>query len=349
MSLEPFTALAGFVTVLEAVLGCVLLVAVGRALAARRVAADGGPRVGDDRVALLAAPATVLVVLSVIAWPLLYLLLQSQVPRWAEVMCIEGVLRVGTGSEGAAGLLPALVRGLQFTKPAVLFAAGAWLVLHRLDRATRTAPLASRVLGALAVLGFLAVVDAALEAMWLAIPKREQALAAGCCVFRTPVASHGVVARLLTGLTEAGRATALTVATFTIAGILVAGTFVIGRRLARDGGVPLWATLSLAPLAILWVPLSLEYASHVVAPALVALPDHHCVYCLLAEVPWSGVAIGLAMLGTFALGWAATVLVWGRHAETRTPVRPLARRLVWMSLIGYLGAGLLAAFARVAG
>jgi hypothetical protein len=346
MSLEPFTALAGLVTLLEAVLGAVLVVDVARAWVARR---GGAPPVGADPVTLLAAPASVLVVLSVIAWPLLYLLLQSQVPRWAGVMCIEGVLRVGTGSEGAAGWLPGLARGLQFTKPAVLFAAGAWLVLHRLDRGTRTAPLARRVLGALAVLGMLALADAALEATWLAIPKREQALATGCCTFHTPTTSLGVVARMTAGLTEAERDAALVVATFTVAGILIAGTLVLRQLLAGGRALPVWLALALVPVAVLWVPLSLDFASHVAAPRLVALPDHHCVYCLLAEVPLGGAAIGLSMLGTFGVGWTATLLVWGRHDETLGTLRPLARGSLMAALVGFAGVALLAALARAVG
>ena len=55
--------------------------------------------------------------LGLASWPLLYLLLQSYVPEWPDVMCIYGVTRVGAGSVGASRFLPGLVTALQVLKP----------------------------------------------------------------------------------------------------------------------------------------------------------------------------------------------------------------------------------------
>src|SRR5215470_11080001 len=71
----------------------------------------------DARLHLLFQMATVLFALNIVSWPILYLVLQSYVPEWPEVMCIYGVTRIGTGSMGTARYLPLLLQFLQATKP----------------------------------------------------------------------------------------------------------------------------------------------------------------------------------------------------------------------------------------
>src|SRR5262249_763476 len=108
-------------------------------------------------------------------------LLQSYVPEWPGVMCIYGVTQVGTGSLGPSRFLPGLVKLLQMTKPALVFGSGAWFVLYWVNWRTATAPLQSRILLALVVLGLLAACDATAETAYLVIPKKEEFLSAGCC------------------------------------------------------------------------------------------------------------------------------------------------------------------------
>src|SRR3954447_3858665 len=125
--------------------------------------------------------AGLLLAVNVLSWPVLYLLLQSYVPEWPGVMCIYGVTRVGAGSLGPSRFLPALVTTLQAMKPALIFLSGAWFVLHLVNRRTRTAPLTGRVLLLVVLLGLVAAGDAGVELAYLAIPKKEVFLSAGCC------------------------------------------------------------------------------------------------------------------------------------------------------------------------
>src|SRR5205085_9843824 len=107
--------------------------------------------------------------------------LQSYVPEWPGIMCIYGVTQIGSGSTGISRFLPGLVRLVQALKPAVIFAGGSWFVLYLLNRRTQSVPLAGRALLLLVVVGILAAGEAAAETAYLLIPKKEQALAAGCC------------------------------------------------------------------------------------------------------------------------------------------------------------------------
>src|SRR5262245_41954295 len=160
MILNAYSVLALFVGAVEGVLGLLVAAAAARALARRRRDRAAGEASQEPAAALLLLAAAALLAVSLASWPLLYLLLGSYVPVWRDVMCIQGVARIGSGSVGPAGWLPLLVQALQVTKPLLVFVTGAWLVLHLLDRRTRTAPLWGRVLGVIAAGGLLAAVDA---------------------------------------------------------------------------------------------------------------------------------------------------------------------------------------------
>jgi hypothetical protein len=182
MILNSYAVLDAFLSLLRFGLGAlVLLLAVLALRSWMRKAPGLEASEVESRCHLLFLAAGVLLVLNVVAWPLLYLLLQSYVPEWPGVMCVYGVTRIGAGSIGPSRFLPALVTALQMLKPALVFLSGAWLALHLLNRNTRTAPLTGRVLMLLVLVGFLAVADAAIEAAYLAIPKKEVFLSTGCC------------------------------------------------------------------------------------------------------------------------------------------------------------------------
>jgi hypothetical protein len=139
--------------------------------------------------------------LNVVSWPILYLLLQSYVAEWPDVMCIYGVTRIGAGSIGVSRFLPPLVDAPQATKPALVFLSGAWFVLYLLNRRARTVPLTGRVLLVLLAAGLLAAADAAAEVAYLTIPKKEEFLSAGCCteVFDGPSRASRFLPGILVG------------------------------------------------------------------------------------------------------------------------------------------------------
>src|SRR5262249_17894985 len=87
----------------------------------------------------------------------------------------------GAGSEGISRFLPGLLKTLEVTKPALVFASGAWFVLYLANRRTQTGPLLGRILMVLVAVGVLAELDSVVEAAYLAIPKKEEWLSTGCC------------------------------------------------------------------------------------------------------------------------------------------------------------------------
>jgi len=210
-----------------------------------------------------------LLALDVLAWPLFYLLLQSYVSEWPGVMCVYGVTRIGSGSMGPARFLPALLATLQAVKPLVVFTGGAWLVLHLLNRQTRTGPLTGRVVAVILASALLALADAAAEAAYLAIPKKEDHLSGGCCLSLLDTAS-GPSRFLPAGLLGGDARPWLHAAYFAVNAGLIVG--LAGAARASRRGTPVgW----LAPIccgAMLCIGVNALYLSEVAAPRLLRMP-----------------------------------------------------------------------------
>jgi hypothetical protein len=287
----------------------------------------------EDRSYLVFLLALALLVLNLVSWPLLYLLLQSYVPYWAGVMCIYGVTRVGEGSLGPARFLPELLRLLQLSKPALVFAGGAWFILYLLNRRTTNAALLGRLFVVLLPLGALAAADAILELTYVGIPKKEEFPSVGCCT-----ALDEPSARLSspTGLEAAKglwrQRLYLEYYGFNVA--LILALVVSARRLGGAfSGVVLVGLLLLAAAALAASSVFLE---EVAAPTLLGLPHHHCAYDLIPDAPEALVAVALYVGGLFCLGWACVASWLGRKPETEPVLPGFLQGLLRLSLCGYL-------------
>jgi hypothetical protein len=288
-------------------------------------------RLREDRLYLVFLLGFLLVGFNVAAWPVLYLLLQSYVPEWPAAMCIYGVTKVGLGSVGIARFLPRLVTALQWTKPGLLFLTGAWFVLYLVNRRTQTAPLTNRVLLVLAVMGLIAAGDAAAEAAYLLIPKKEEFPSAGCCT----VASADGVRFLPRALLDKSSYPWLSLGYYAGNALMIAilWTSIDGAGVSRPAK---WLPALLLG-ALVMGPVSALYWTEIAAPALLHLPYHHCLYDVIPKVPESVVAMALAVLGSFAVGWACVVAWFARCAESEEHLNHELRRLLVLALAGYFG------------
>jgi hypothetical protein len=334
MILNSYAVLLAAIALLRLLLG-LLVVGVGTAAwgAARRPVTPEGRGALEDRCYLLFLLALLLVALNLVSWPLLYLLLQSYVPEWPGVMCIYGVTQIGQGSLGPSRFLPDLLRFLQLAKPALVFAGGAWFVLYLLNRRTHSAPLLGRLFVVLLPLGALAAADAAAELTYLAIPKKEESLSAGCCVgFAEAERSAGrfLPPVLLSG---AGRRWLRTAYYGANLGLILALAGYTHRPSAAPGSLALFLLLA-GGTAVL--AASGLFLVEVAAPTLLGLPDHHCAYDLVPQVPEAVVAVTFFLAGCFSLGWAGVARWLGRCRETEPFLAPTVRGLLRLSLWGYL-------------
>lgn len=325
MILNSFALLDAFVCVARLVVACVLAVVAANGLRASQGNAKAPPSPAiENRIYLVLLMAAVLVGLNVVAWPLLYSVLQSYIPYWPGVMCIYGVTRIGTGSDGLSRWLPAILTTLQLTRPAIVFLSGGWLVVYLANRSVPVKGSSFRWLGLVALMSGLTVADAGLELTYLAIPKAERFLQVGCC---TTIASPGAAYR---GLAPPAASTGrqLSIAYF---GLTAAITAALGATLARRRPLRAWITTSLGIVAILLIPVSTAFVWYVAAPAILQLPYHPCAYCLSVAAPESLLGIGSFLLGSYAVGWLAIL-------QSSTAVSGmLAQRLLFLAFFGYLG------------
>lgn len=349
MILNSYAVLALFVA-LVSVLGAIVVVTSVRAIRRGAPGEDDADSARDSRTTSLFLLAFTLLGASVASWPLLYLLLQKLVPEWEGVMCIQGVTRVGTGSEGAAGLLPALVQALEITKPALVFATGSWLVVHLANRRTRTAPLAGRALAILLVVGSIATVDACAELAYVAIPKKERFLADGCCTTPTAAMLGSAASEGRTPLGLPGTRRGWVVGTFyALAGAVVLGARALSKAPPARGGPAAEARADdgagrrggfawLGVGVVASVPAAVVFLSEVAAPAFLHLPAHRCAYCLLSDSPWGVVTAALLATGVFSTGWAVVAHALARTPETAATLPTQRRRLLRVGALGYVGA-----------
>ena len=299
----------------------------------------------EDRSYLLFLLAGLLLALNLLAWPLLYLLLQSYVTEWPGVMCIYGVTRVGRGSLGSSRYLPTLLTALQAAKPLLVFLSGAWFVLHLVNRRTRTAPFTGRILLVLFAASLLGSADAATELAYLVIPKKEELLSSGCCMaaYDLDGGPGRFVPPHLLGENSVGWLSAAYYA-FNAGMVVALATCVrVGRHRATNH---LPTTLPngrrycgwLAPLlaaALATLAVDTVFLTEVAAPRLLRMPDHHCPYDLVSVAPRSLGAVALFVGSTFCVGWACVVGWFGRGPESESFGAGVVGTLLRLAAVGY--------------
>lgn len=305
---------------------------------ARRALSPEARKALEDRTYLLFLVAVLLLGLNVVSWPLLYLLLQSYVPEWPDVMCIYGVTQIGRGSVGVSRFLPGLLKALQLTKPALVFGSGAWLVLYLINRRTQSAPLLGRILAMLVFVGLLAAGDSAAELAYMWIPKKEEFQSLGCCtaVFDDRSGSAWLAPDPVLGVGDRPR---LSVAYYAVNAGMVVGLFAYAVQARHRARVARLTPLLLG--AALALPVSAAFLVEVVAPVLLGLPFHHCPYDLIPQAPEAVVSAALFLWGTFSVGWAWVAARWGDCPESRAFLPWSVGTILLTGLFCYLGSAVM--------
>ncbi len=318
MSLDAFSVVVAFLALVEVALGVSLVAAATRSA---RAGSDESVAAANSRLALTAGT---LLAVAVVSCPLLYLLLESWVPRWPGIMCVEGVRRIGTASAGASGWLPSLLATLDLTKPAVVLIAGAWLILRRADALHRRTATTVAV-----ILGLVAMLDGAAQAAYVTIEKEAVPAVGGCCTILGPG--------------ETGSSATSFVATharawFPVGSIAMGAAALALRRLAGAGRSRTVLVALLATTALVAVPFGAAFLRDVAGPVALGLPLHRCAWCALAEAPET-------MAGTVLYGAAVLATAWAsvaRFASTGGDCT-LESRLLAVASFGFLGTGAMSA------
>jgi hypothetical protein len=282
--LNVFTVTGIFLAATGAVLALVAVAVAVRVLAARDREAAA------DRLHLLTLIVAVLALVRAIAWPHFYYMLESWVPALAPqgVMCAYGVTR----------LRPEMVAALEWGKPALLALLAGWWALAWIERRAGR-PLFGRTRAAAAIpLALLAAGDCVLGVAWIAADKLEQPVT--CC---SQSAGPGSVPIASSTLPFArGGAAALEVALYVALGLLAAA--LAWRRSRATAGRAPWSWL-VAALALAHLYFAGGAWLDAVAPRVLGLPYHHCVYEVVTRAPAMGLAAALTIAGSVGLLGAA--------------------------------------------
>jgi hypothetical protein len=298
--LNAWTIASLFLSGLAACLALVLSTVSMRALLRRRHAP--ALEADEDSLHLLALLVVVLASIRFVAWPLFYGLLKSFVPEVASsgVMCAFGVTQLDT----------TLVGSLELIKPTTLLALGAWCSLSLASQRSGNDRLVAPLLICAVPLALLALADSATEIAYV-LGERGTA-AVTCCsqLLDTQAAGYTASSGALAALGSHSPATNL--ALFALSHIALLATLRLGLRPPpRTWLLATTAALGLANLALArWVWID------TVAPIVLQLPYHHCIYEVLTEVPVMALAAILTVFGNGALTWPLLLSPCSRRAPS---------------------------------
>jgi hypothetical protein len=252
----------------------------------------------EDRSYLVLLIMVIVLLIRLFNWPLFYVTLQSFIHDIEGAMCIFGVTQVR----------PSLTRFLEFLKPINFFLIGGWLILHFLDRATKTSPLMRRKLFLLSILSLFVLIDS-LGDIFLMLGIAPESLVS-CCTTVTDISNRPT------------RTTPLSIFGPEYAQSLQILFFITHLALIGFIGVTLKFRIFRKPILGLFFLFAILNAFvfvlsqvEVFAPRMMHLPFHHCLYCLWQYVPDSIAMYLLFILGTFSVGWGFTTSLFGRQGE----------------------------------
>lgn len=330
MILNPYSVVALFLCALRLLCAVAVLLVGTKLLRPETLHGDQQKR-AEDRGYLAMALAALLLSLSLAAWPLLYLLLHSYIPQWPGVMCIYGVTQVGRGRHDFGRFLPTIIEVIEWLRPAIVFAVGAWLLVYRQARRGGQGVVSGKVAGALLLVAVLSGIDAGLELSYLLTPKQVAQASGGCCSL-SQTANRGVSGYFTDHVDSAP--SWLWGSEIAIIGILIIGSAAL--LLSRSGALSTAGMILLCAATIAGLVLSTIFLVDVAAPWLLRLPYHHCVYCLFTEIPESLLAWLALLGGGFCSLWAGVVSLTRGGGQGGSAARPALTRLLGCGFVGCL-------------
>jgi len=250
--------------------------------------------------------ATVILWVKLLSWPLFYFTLHSCIPYVPGAMCIFGVTQAQPYSGTAA----------QIIKPAVFFLIGAWLLLNGLDRRAETSPLFRRIILFLGVVSIIVLADSVHDFIYLT--SFEVSSDVSCCTtyFDLPDRATAEISVSLIGQDYENYLLPL----YYLSNILLI-VFLIAVRLRLSsaksrGRSAMLLFVSGAILSLINTVVTIIALFEIIAPVVMELPLHRCIYCMWQYVPGTVFMTAFFVLGTFSVCWALLIYLIGRHQET---------------------------------
>mgnify|MGYP001606008082 CR=1 FL=1 len=253
-----------------------------------------------NRAYLLLLMAVVILFIKLLSWPFFYATLQSYVPSIHGAMCIFGVTRIQ----------PNMTTIAQILKPLVFFSIGAWLLLNRLDRKTETAPLFKRKFLFLFIVSIMIILDSITDLIYFTGFNIK--IFVSCCTtfFDMPERTTAMLPVSILGEGYDRYMLPFYYASNVLLIVYLAASYPYlsarSLRLTATGVV----------LALLNTGITVFAMFESIAPNIMNLPLHHCIYCMWQYSPDLVFITAFFILGMFSCGWAFVLQTSGRHKET---------------------------------
>jgi len=254
------------------------------------------------KISFVFLTAMILMIIRILSYPLFYAAIQSFVKYMDSAMCMYGVFN---SIDGALIYIGAV-------KPLAFFFAGGWMIFYFLTRHSKNRTLINNKMTFL-FFAVAAVLTDSLGDLFLFLNINPGADVT-CCTANIDV--PGRMSHILSVyLFGSGYEKLLWVAYY-LGNITVFATvlYLAGRKtsLFQTKKTLVYVfCMGVINFFISWLAFT-----ELISPELMALPYHHCLYCLVQYVPDAGLIIGLLFLGSLGPAWALGLGMIGTDKKT---------------------------------
>jgi hypothetical protein len=226
-------------------------------------------------------------------------------------MCIFGVTRIQ----------PVLSGIVQILKPLVFFSIGGWLLLNRLDRKTETSPLFKRKFIFLSIVSVMIILDSVGDLIYFT--GFDIKMFVSCCTTFFDIPERTTAMLPVSVLGEGYDSYMLPVYYASNILLIVFLVAAYPHLLARGSCLTAAGVVLMSLNTVITVFAMFE----VIAPKIMNMPLHHCIYCMWQYSPDSVFITAFFILGMFSCGWAFALQTAGRHKETDILLKGYLRNL----------------------
>lgn len=252
--------------------------------------------------------ACVALSIRMLTWPLFYFMLQSFVSEVPGAMCMFGVTQI----------LPSTVVFLQIIKPVSFFIIGGWLLCYYVDKSTPTSPLARRNLFFLLLVCCIFTADCIGDLYYVLCMKPLMTVSCCATFFDVPLRPSAMIPQAVFGR----HFQKVLFVTYYLTNIILTALLFVsasGKWLSLPSLSRKIILCCQSTFGMVNIPIVIYTFIEIIAPRLMQLPYHHCIYCFIGNgmVPDSPIMIGLFVTGIFATGWTGIIRLICMNEETK--------------------------------
>lgn len=295
MIINSFTVIMLFVSLITALLSLMLFFFSIMLFGRIKTATPAERGLIEERSHLLLLIAVTVFIIKLLLWPFLYVVLQSYIPMVQGAMCIFGVTQVQPLSSAI----------IQIIKPFVFFSLGSWLIINKIDERTERSLLKRKGFLLLGGASLLSLFDSLIELRYLTGFDIKSYVACCTTVFDLPERRFTAqLTSVFVGKGYQGFVMPLYYLSNIFLLFLMVFTIIYYQNKGRHN---LSLIYSSGLMSLINSVITVIATFERIAPEVMRLPDHHCLYCLWQYAPLSILFSIFFIIGTFSPIWASVI------------------------------------------